>query len=425
MDERQESARPERTSRRNRRVAFMVVLALLGAWVSLILTNFHLSHGQSRSAVFRLVCEMGGGGCDQVLGSRWATLPGNIPLSLAGLVYFSAIALWYLVVGRANRAGRSWAAPVFALQLLGGLVSLFLFGVMLTQGAVCGWCALAHVINLVLLWLAWTLWPREPSPAGGPVWPPARLGMAALLLMVAVSALWVLWLVNSNLRTTARAAIEEAESFYRDVDLMRYLHFRSPPRAVPVRSDEAALGSASAPHTVVVFSDFQCPKCQEFAAFFEREILPSHGGRLRLVYKHFPLDSECNTGLPRAYHPNACEAAYAAEAARELGGPQAFWKMHAALFERRADVEEGRWAELGAAAGLEGTAVAERVARRSGFGRIAEDVRLGLGLELEGTPGVFVDGRRLQDWKNLELWKAVLASPTAPPQQASALSAVR
>jgi uncharacterized membrane protein len=225
----------------------MVVLALLGSWISLMLTNFHLSHGQSRSAFFRLVCEVGGGGCDQVLGSRWAILPGNIPLSLAGLVYFSAIAVWHLVVGRANRAGRLWFVPVLILQLLGGLVSLLLFGVMLAQGALCGWCALEHVINLVLLWLAWKLWPRAQSTAGGPAWPPTRLGLAALLLVAAVSALWVQWLVNSQLRIEVRAAVEEAESFYRDVDLMRYLHFRSLPRAVPVRSDEAALGSASAP----------------------------------------------------------------------------------------------------------------------------------------------------------------------------------
>jgi protein-disulfide isomerase/uncharacterized membrane protein len=415
MNEPQESAH-------GKRVLFLILLALAGAWISLMLTNVHLSHGQSRSAVFRLVCRLSGGGCDQVLQSPWATLPGNIPLALLGLAYFSAIAVWYLLVGRTNRAGRSWFVPILGLQLAGGLASILLLGVMFAQmRALCGWCALTHVINLVLLGLAWKLW-REPG-AAGPAWPPARLGVAALLLAVAVAGLWMQWLGNRQLRARADSAREEVERFRGDADLMRYLYSRTPPRAIPIRSDEAVLGSGSAPHTVVVFSDFQCPGCQEFAAFFKREILPSLGGRVRLVYKHFPLDNECNRKLPRAFHPSACEAAYAAEAARELGGPEAFWKMHDALFERPADVAEGRWAELAAAAGLNGAAIGERVARQSHLGRIEEDIRLGFGLKLDATPGVFVDGRRLEDWADLDLWKAILEAPPATPQQGPATAA--
>jgi protein-disulfide isomerase/uncharacterized membrane protein len=430
MNEPQESSRQGSASGRGNRVVFLVFLALVGAWISLMLTNVHLSHGQSRSAVFRLVCKISGGGCEQVLESPWATLPGNIPLALLGLAYFSAIAVWYLVVGRANRAGRSWFVPIFVLQLAGGLVSLLLLALMLAQmRALCGWCALVHGINLVLLGVAWKLWPRERSPVGGPAWPPARLGAAALLLVVAVAGLWMQWLGNRQLQTRARSAREEVERYRGDADLMRYLYSRNRPQVIPIRSDEAVLGSGSAPHTVVVFSDFQCPGCQDFAAFFEREVLPSLGGRLRLVYKHFPLDTDCNPKLPRAFHANACEAAHAAEAARELGGPQGFWKMHHALFESPAEVTEGRWAELASSAGLDGAAVAERVARRTQRDRIAEDVRLGYALKLNETPSVFVDGRLLEDWTNLDLWKAILATPAATPQQepaaAAALSAVR
>jgi protein-disulfide isomerase/uncharacterized membrane protein len=419
MNERQESARPRLAPGRNNRVILLAVLALAGAWISLMLTSFYLSHGESRSAVFRLVCGMSGGGCDQVLQSRWATLPGNFPLALVGLAYFSAIAVWYLVVGRANRAGRSWYVPIFALQLLGGLVSLLLLGVMLGQvKALCGWCALAHGINLVLLGLAWKSWPRHA--AGEPAWPPARLGAAGLLLVIAVAALWVLWFGNHQLRARTLSARAEAEHFRGDADLMRYLHFRSRPQPIPIRADEAVLGSASAPHVVVVFSDFQCPGCQSFAAFFERQVLPSLGDRLRLVYRHFPLDTDCNPEMPRTFHANACEAAYAAEAARELAGSPGFWRMHHVLFARPADVAAGRWAELASGAGLDGAAVAERVARHSHRDRIAEDVRLGFDLKLDETPGVFVDGRRLEDWSNLKLWKAILATPAAVSKQASA-----
>ncbi len=405
MNEAQESARPRPASGWDKRVVFVVILALLGAWISLTLTSFHLSGGQGGPAVFRKVCEMSGGGCDQVLQSSWAMLPRQIPTAFAGLIYFSAIALWYLAVGRPNRAGRAWYVPIFALQLLGALFSLFLLGVMLLQvGAFCGWCALVHVINLVLLGLAWKLWPRGPRPAGEAAWPPARLGLAGLLLVLVVAAFWNEWLL-------VRYFQAEAAQFRGDTDLMRYLHVRNPRQEIPLRADDAVRGGGAAAHTIVVFSDFQCPSCRSFAGFFKDEIQPSYGDRLRLVFKHLPLDKDCNPQLPGTLHANACEAAYAAEAARELGGPEGFWKMHDALFARQADVAAGRWAELAESAGLDGAAVAERVAQRKHLDRVAEDVRLGNDLKVPGTPGIFIDGRFLQDWTSLDLWKAILAAP--------------
>lgn len=399
MNERRES---------DRGVVLLVVLALLGAGISLMLTRVHLSHGQGQSGLFRLGCSASGGGCEQVLGSSWAVLPGHIPVALAGLVYFSAVAVWYLVAGGANRAGRRWALPVLALQLLGGLVSLLLLAVMATQvRALCVWCLLVHVVNLALLWVAWRRWPREAD--GAPARPPLRLAVAALLLMAAVGALWLLGIGNSRLEARLRAAIEETERFRGDADLMRYLHLRARPQTIPIRPDDLVLGSASAPHTVVVFSDFQCPACRSFATSFEREVLPSLGGRVRLVYKHFPLDTDCNPNVTMAVHPNACEAAHAAEAARELGGAEGFRRMHDLLFERQEDVAEGRWAELATAAGLDGAAIAESVQRRSHRDRIAEDVRLGMALKLDGTPSLYVDGRYLEDWTNPEVWRAILA----------------
>lgn len=409
MDERQESTRPRPATGDDRRVVFVVILALLGAWISLTLTRFHLSAGASKSGVFSAVCDMTGGGCDQILQSSWAMLPRNIPLAFAGLVYFSALVLWYLVVGRPNRAGRSWYAPVFALHLLGAVISLLLIGVMIFQmGALCGWCALVHVINLVLLWLAWKLWPRGPRMADEPAWPPRRLGIVSLLLLLAAGVFWNQWLLNRYLQM-------QAGDVHGDTDLMRYLHLRESPKAIPIRADDPVQGSAAAPHTVVIFSDFQCPSCSEFATFFETKILPAHGDSLRLVYKQFPLDSDCNQHLPNTMHENACEAAHAAEAARELGGLQGFWKMHDLLFERKEDVKQGRWSELAASAGLDGAAIAERVERRAHLERIQEDVELGVALKLTGTPSVYIDGRPLTEWESPELWNAILSTPSAAP----------
>ncbi|MGI8622898.1 MAG: DsbA family protein [Solirubrobacteraceae bacterium] len=81
----------------------------------------------------------------------------------------------------------------------------------------------------------------------------------------------------------------------------------------PARSDDLEL---------VVYGDFECPFCaaaQGILARVERRL----GDRLRLVFRHFPLDT---------VHPHARAAAEAAEATAAQG---AFWEMHDALYAAR------------------------------------------------------------------------------------------
>jgi protein-disulfide isomerase len=216
-------------------------------------------------------------------------------------------------------------------------------------------------------------------------------------------------------RLLTEQANRYAQSFYGDVDLQRYLYQRQPPRPLAIRPDDPVRGSLAAPHTVVVFSDFQCPGCRSFAQFSERELLPRFGNQLRLVYKHFPLAAECNPGMQQTAHPQACEAAFAAEAAREIGGNDAFWKMHDVLFAQQAALGQIPWTDLASQAGLDGAAVADRVSRRAAQNRVAQDAQLGRAVELGQTPTIFLDGRPLEDWGRLEVWQAVLGQAPVPP----------
>jgi protein-disulfide isomerase/uncharacterized membrane protein len=408
-----------------RQVALLVVLALAGGWICWMLAGFHMSRGGGRG-VFQLVCRTTGAGCERVLASSWSMLPGSVPTALAGLAYFATLALWYLLVGAARGRGRRWHLPVLLLQILAALLSILLLAVMLLQlRAACAWCLAAHAINLAMLVLAWRLWSAESRLVGERGWPPRRLGVAVLFLAVAVAALCLQTLGIVRLRRAVRAAGEEAERFRGDVDLLRYVFLRGRPVSIPLRPDDVVLGSSSAPHLVVVFSDFQCPACRSFAELFDRQVIPAFAGRLRLAYKHFPLDTECSPRLPRDFHPGACKAAYAAEAARQIGGAQAFRQMHQALFAQGRDGAHGGWsatARRAGVAGLDGVRLGERVAQGSGRDRVLEDVRLGYSLQLGEVPRVFLDGRRLEDWSNLDLWKLLLAAP-APVAPSTAESA--
>ncbi len=400
--------RLEETPGRNRwTLPLLILLCFVAAGISLMLTSYHLSGGKEPWALFKLACDAQKGGCASVLASPWAAGPAGIPTALLGAAYFGALGLWYLIVGGARASGRPWQLLPLILNVLGALFSVFLISVMVgSLHAVCWWCLLSHLINFALLFLGWRLY--RQAPLDGYAWPPFRLGFAWILLSIAWAALCLQGLAVSSLRTSATAANEYARTFYEDADLQRYLQQRAASQQIPIRPDDPVRGNPRAAHTVVVFSDFECPGCRSFATFFESQVLPAMGDRLRVVYKHFPLSPECNRNLPQVIHPAACAAAEAAEAARQLGGPEAFWKMHDALFRAQDSLGEAPWAALAAEAGVDParlTAILESHAHRT---RIQEDADLGARMQLRQTPTVFFDGKPLQDWQRLDLWQSLV-----------------
>lgn len=392
-------------------VPVLVVLALAATGISLMLASYHQSGGKNPWALFSLACDAQTGGCADVLASRWAVGPAGIPVAMFGAIYFGALGLWYLAVGRPNRPGRPWQAFPLGLNASGALVSVYLLSVMaLGLGEICWWCTLTHLINFVLLYLGWRLY--RDSRAGDETaraHPPRRLGFAGLLLVLAWAALCIQGLAVSNMRRSAQEATEYARTFYEDADLQRYLLQRRQPSAeIPVRPDDAVRGNPSAPHTAVVFSDFQCPACRGFAEFFEAEVLPVVGDRVKIVYKHFPLEPDCNPVVRQVVHSNACEASEAAEAARVLGGDEAFWRMHDQLFRAQDSLGQAPWDTLAREVGIEPARLSEMMAANTHRARIVEDARLGERLQIHSTPTVYLDGRKMEDWRRVDLWQALV-----------------
>ena len=57
---------------------------------------------------------------------------------------------------------------------------------------------------------------------------------------------------------------------------------------VPVNAADHALGPSHAPVTLVEYGDFECPNCKQAAPSLKL-LLARHTGRVRLVWRNFPL----------------------------------------------------------------------------------------------------------------------------------------
>jgi protein-disulfide isomerase len=89
--------------------------------------------------------------------------------------------------------------------------------------------------------------------------------------------------------------------------------------AVPISAVDHCQGPEHAAVTLVEYGDFECPNCRQAAPVIKM-VQQRFAGRLRFVFRHFPLE---------IVHPHALLAAQAAECAGTQGK---FWEMHDLLF---------------------------------------------------------------------------------------------
>jgi predicted DsbA family dithiol-disulfide isomerase len=182
--------------------------------------------------------------------------------------------------------------------------------------------------------------------------------------------------------------VERSRASYRDALLRRLKRdygFKS--LLEPLRTDVAvaghpARGPASAPVTIVEFSDFECPFC---GALFPtlKTIEKTYPATVRIVYRQFPLTN---------IHPYAQKAAEASLCADEQGR---FWEMHDSLFGFQEDLT----IESLKLRAMELNLDAAKFSACLDSGRHAETIRKdkeeAAALGVTRTPTLFVNGRLL------------------------------
>ena len=170
-----------------------------------------------------------------------------------------------------------------------------------------------------------------------------------------------------------------------------YIPFGTDPFG-PVRSALAAKakgaqrGPASAPVTLVEFSDLQCPFCRSAQPIIDR--LAGDIPDAKLVFQPFPLPM----------HKWAMRAAsYAECAARQK--PEAFWEFVNGVYDGQASITdanvEAKLAEVAASAGVDAAKTAACAEGPDIYLRIQQSIELGKSVGVNSTPTLFINGRKI------------------------------
>jgi protein-disulfide isomerase len=168
------------------------------------------------------------------------------------------------------------------------------------------------------------------------------------------------------------------------------------PRAeVALAATDPALGSTSAPVTIVEFSDFQCPFCQRVAPTLKK-VRETYGDKVRIVWKDYPLTQ---------IHPQAFKAGEAAHCAGEQGK---FWEYHDRLFANQQALELADLKKYATDLGMDAAKFNACVDTAKFGDRVRTGVEQGNRLGVNSTPTLYVNGRMLSGAQPYEAFVAVI-----------------
>jgi len=151
-------------------------------------------------------------------------------------------------------------------------------------------------------------------------------------------------------------------------------------------------GEASAPVTIIEFSDFQCSFCVRFHDTM-KQVVEEYPTQVKWVYRHFPLD------------PYARVVAEASECAAEQGK---FWEYADGLYVNQSKIAPSFLGELATELGLDGAQFNECVDGGKYADKVEADYQEGIAAGVTGTPGSFINGEPLGGAASFESVKSAI-----------------
>lgn len=153
-----------------------------------------------------------------------------------------------------------------------------------------------------------------------------------------------------------------------------------PPRtAVALESHDPARGPATAPITIIEFSDYQCPYCARVTPTLDR-LRAAYPDKIRIIFKDFPLPN----------HPLAPKASEAAHCASDQNK---YWEMHDRMFANQQQLDVPTLKQHAGELKLDQAKFDQCLDSGKFAGMIKADMEQGAKLGISSTPTLYVNGR--------------------------------
>jgi protein-disulfide isomerase len=170
-----------------------------------------------------------------------------------------------------------------------------------------------------------------------------------------------------------------------------------------IRPGNPVLGPATAPVTIIEFSDFECPFCHKVQETVN-QLRQRYGNRIRWVYKHYPLD----------FHPKAPPAAYASHAAHQQGK---FWEFSKQVWARQNYLSDDLYTDVAKNLKLDMAKFNADRASAAAKKLVEADMADGAKVGVRGTPFFLVNGQALSGAQPIEAFTQVIEAELAKAEK--------
>ncbi len=161
-----------------------------------------------------------------------------------------------------------------------------------------------------------------------------------------------------------------------------------------------SFGTPGAPVVIAEFSDFECPFCREEAKSLRDNIVKTYPKEVRVYFFDFPLEQ---------LHPWAKSASLAGRCIFRQSA-EGFWDYHDWIFEHQTDITpenlQTKVLEFVKSKNLDADAFSSCMASKETEADVKQTIDMGKALEVNQTPTLFVNGRRLAGtlpWDQLKM----------------------
>lgn len=160
-------------------------------------------------------------------------------------------------------------------------------------------------------------------------------------------------------------------------------------------------GPPDAPVTIVEYADLECPMCAKLHEFFEKDLMPKYPGKVRIVFKEFPLPM----------HQWSTNAAIANQCAYQID-PANFVAYRSLIFKNQSAINATNSRDmllnLAAQAGIDSLKLAGCLDSQASRPRVEQSLNEGKKLGTLSTPTCYINGKLLVGLPSVdEYYKAV------------------
>lgn len=313
--------------------------------------------------------------CDTVSQSSYAIFLG-LPVSVWGIIGYAFVLLLMRYAHLTTSEHKPFWPLIFFVSLIYSIYSMVLAGIstFIIQ-SYCIMCILTYAINLILVYYSWLINNRFGNRG---LWKGLKHDIRTILtnrrrslslILPFGAVLCLVWILFPN---------------YWNMQL------KENPKDLSsglTQEGDPWIGAVNPDLTIVEYADYRCFQCRKMH-FYLRDLVARHPESIRLVHRHFPMDSAYNPLIKDQVHAGAGRLALLSIYAASHGR---FWQMNDLLFNLDKDHKEINMKKLALKCGLETENLAQNVNQPASVRKLLTDIKHGLKLGITATPSYVIN----------------------------------